>query len=895
MPSSDILTETLHVVTGIKIPELRKQKQAYESAKQSLLETVQNEADSRKRVELLLSGSDQLPGIKRLRSHPLFNINHLGFFVEQARFDPSISEQVLADYEKTIRNQLDTQTAKYEFTELYGELVKEWTSSNNANGSDSESGFVALGHEDMQQQRATWEEYVFHAKGTDTTAIKAYLDELFANNPSKEVVSAFEGLRNQIKEFQTSWDRTSHFDKDVISGCIQNILDSHIISDSKRSALSGFLENKIVLIEIADAMNMRMAARNSFTLDGPTVFEQRRQLNGQCRFYPDEDLLQMIFLQYIGAKWAIELKRALAEFTSADGVLKSPSQKLSKQALRRRQFFLGNDSALPGGSVEDHNDDTWRLEIFLDQLPNATDMIPGVVDKEDMPEYGYAEAHRPRNTHIAKELLHRIQAHLIVRRKVKMDTTVIRSDFKWFGPSLPHSSIFTVLRYFGVQEEWLDLFRKVLEASITFKDDAPGSVPRARKRGTPIGTRLATFFGEAVLFCVDFAVNQKTDGAQLWRLQDEFWLWGDTEVCSKGWDTLTEFSRVMGLEFDEEKTGSCQIPADGSAEQDAAIHNLPSGDVVWGLIKLDAASGEFVVNQEKVDVYVEELNLRLKASNSIFDFVLAWNLYGCRFFLKNCPDIDVSTTRQQLHEMLETLRRIQSRVFRSSNGSVEQHLKQMIRDRFGVSDIPDGFLYYPTVLGGLGLENPFIYLNLFVNSAAKSSEKFMQSFFEDEEKEYRSRKQLFEELGTSNESSGQTVGSDVSGADPEKNQSGRAAQGFPEPTGEWADLRDEPFMSFEEFIQHRELTSLHLGMEYSWLFSLYPEPEIAIVSERNLRLEYSAAARNYTGWNNYEKWVIQLYAKEMEARFGGLYAIKRGLLPAGLIKMLLQSRLTWKD
>ncbi|KAK7227812.1 hypothetical protein V2G26_015815 [Clonostachys chloroleuca] len=652
MASSDTLTEILHTVTGIKIPELKKQKQVYERAKQSLLEKAQNEADNRKRVQLLIDGSEELPDIKDKRSHPLYNISHLWFFVEQARFDPSVSEQALANYENTIRNQLDAETAKYDFTELYGELVKEWTSSNYKNRSDSESGFVALGYEDMHQQRATLEKYVFQAKETDTTAINAYLDELFANNPSKEVVSAFERLRSQIKDFQTKWDRSSHFEPEGVTGCIQNILDNGVISDSKRSALRGFLKNNIIISEIADAMNMRMAARNSFALASPTVIEQRRHLNGRCRFYPDEDLLQMIFLQYIGAKWAIELKRALTEFTFADGVLKSASGKLSKQALRRRQFFLGNGPALPSLSVECQNDETWRDDIFLDQLPNGAQYH--WIDDEDKPEYGYEEARFLHNTRDAQKLLHRIQAHLIVRRKLKMGTAVIRSDFKWFGPSLPHSSIFTVLRYFGVQEEWVVLFRKVLEASITLEDDARSSAPRVRKRGTPIGTRLATFFGEAVLFCADFAVNQKTDGAKLWRMQDDFWLWGDTEVCSKGWDTLTKFSHVMGLEFDEEKTGFCQILADGSDEQATANANFPSGDLVWGLIKLDAASGEFVVNQAKVDEYIEALDLQLKASNSIFEFILAWNLYGCRFFLQNCRWIDICTTRQRLHELLES-------------------------------------------------------------------------------------------------------------------------------------------------------------------------------------------------------------------------------------------------
>ncbi|VUC30776.1 unnamed protein product [Clonostachys rosea] len=889
MASSEILTETLHAVTGFKITELGKQKQAYESAKQSLLKNASNETDTRKRVQLLVDESEKLPGMSHLGRHPLHDLDDLRYFIEQARFDPSISEHALADYEKTVRNQLDAQTAKYDFAELYGELVKEWTSSNKAIGSDSAGEFVSLGREEMHAQRTTWEEYVFHAKETDAAVIKAYLDELFAKNPSKEVVNEFEGLRSRIKRFQEGWDNLSYFNEEVVAGCIRSILRSDVLADSKRSALGDFLGNRIVLNEIADVMNMRMATRSSFALDGPTVIEQRRQLNGRYRFYPDEDLLQMIFLQYIGLKWAVELKEALRMFTFADDVLKSPSQKLSKQALRRRQFFLNKSSALPEGSVAHQNDLTWRTTIFLDQLPNQMFEKRGAYGNEKPDDE--EDDHRASPLKVAQELVQRIQAHLIIQKKLNKDTTVIRSDFKWFGPSIPHNSIFTVLEYFGVQEEWIDLFRKVLEAPITFKDDAPGSEPRIRKRGTPIGTPLASFFGEALLFCVDFAVNQRTDGAQLWRLHDDLWLWGEDESCSKGWDTLTEFSDVMGLDFNEEKTGSCQILAAESTEQGTTFTNLPSGDVVWGFLKLDAASGEFVINHEKVDIHIEELDLQLKACNSVFDFVLAWNLYGSRFFLKNMGKVAGSTTRQHVHALLETFQRVQARVFKASNGSVGQHLKRMVQDRLGVSDIPDGFLYYPTVLGGLGLQNPLIYVNLVGNSTVESSEKFMESFFKDEEKEYRSKKRFFEELSESNEGFAQPTAWDWSGD--AVGQSGRAARGYPEPTGEWADLKDEPFMSFEEFVEHREVTSLHLGVHYTRLLADHVEHEIKVMSELSLSPGY----RGVDGkpWTDYEKWVIQQYAKEMLARFGGLYVVEKGLLPAGLTKMLLQSRFTWQN
>lgn len=58
--------------------------------------------------------------------------------------------------------------------------------------------------------------------------------------------------------------------------------------------------------------------------------------------------------------------------------------------------------------------------------------------------------------------------------------------------------------------------------------------------------------------------------------------------------------------------------------------------------------------------------------------------------------------------MLTTHRYIQESVF--DGGNLVQHIKQMIKDRFNISDLPDGFLYFPVELGGLDLKSPFVGL-----------------------------------------------------------------------------------------------------------------------------------------------------------------------------------------
>jgi hypothetical protein len=54
---------------------------------------------------------------------------------------------------------------------------------------------------------------------------------------------------------------------------------------------------------------------------------------------------------------------------------------------------------------------------------------------------------------------------------------------------------------------------------------------RIRKRGVPMTHALEKFFGEVVLFPMDFVVNQKT-GLLLYRLHDDLWICGDPNDCA---------------------------------------------------------------------------------------------------------------------------------------------------------------------------------------------------------------------------------------------------------------------------------------------------------------------------------------------------------------------------
>ena len=117
-------------------------------------------------------------------------------------------------------------------------------------------------------------------------------------------------------------------------------------------------------------------------------------------------------------------------------------------------------------------------------------------------------------------------------------------------------------------------FKKFLQTPLKFVHDGPRAQEQVRRSGVPIQHVLSDALGEAVLFCLDFAVNQAT-GTNLYRFHDDLWFWGQEEVAVSAWKATEQSTDVMGLLLNIGKTGSLQIsPKPGSS---AIAEELPKG------------------------------------------------------------------------------------------------------------------------------------------------------------------------------------------------------------------------------------------------------------------------------------------------------------------------------
>ena len=390
---------------------------------------------------------------------------------------------------------------------------------------------------------------------------------------------------------------------------------------------------------------------------------------------------------------------------------------------------------------------------------------------------------------------------------------------------------------------------------------------RIRKRGTALSSPLADVFSEVVLFSMDRAVSHYAKGANLHRLHDDFWIWGSQDECVRAWRAVAEFNRVMGLEINKDKSGSVVISQNKTIPSAVAPHkkpipvensprgwkqsaeeleSLPSGNIAWGFLILDAATGRFEIDVALVKKHVQELKLRLDSEKSILGYIKAWNHISVRFFTSMLGKPANCLGLIHVNMVLEAFKQVQKILFPS--GSVTEHLKGEISRRFNIQDIPDGFLYFPLALGGLDLHNPFIPYLQVRSIITQNPHTIMDEFFSRERSAYEQKKAMFERERLAKRKKGD-------------------------------------FITFEHYTRDREQTSSILLKAYE---KVLEEPKSKVP-----KLDYEVDSKYLEELSDYQKGVIHLHGEEMVKRFGGLSVVEKRLLPMGLVQLFRQRRMRW--
>ncbi|KAK8113315.1 hypothetical protein PG984_013841 [Apiospora sp. TS-2023a] len=949
--SGSVFSETLKEITNTKLQELSKRRSAFEGKKTAILSSL----DDRDKIKRLVTLSD---GVKSCYAIKLdgsgyaaenvsknasleVELKNLDSFIAQARYDPSISTKALDKWEASLLGHLDTMSLKYAYASLYAQLVTEWLAPESPSdttvvGGDEEmtEPFETIDNAKKLEAKRQWEQDVFVPGQVDEANLRRFLEELFVDEPadSSKKAKTLSKLTESIQDFETKLAAPNQFNAYTLKWVIEGLLASDRLSNEKREALRDFVRNDIILGEIADVLNMRLSALDAWTWGDHVPLEQRRKISGVYGVHMDEELLQSIFLQYIGVKWSVFFKRAFKSFRRLGGPWKDVRQPIPEiDGLRREYYLQSSVSGWQRNSVQHVRRSLHRKDYFmarlLDKESQKVEFVEGQKEAEDEEVHeevaarfavseslsrgakkrkGVSGANRHRipsddtdsetqsnsesnpdskNHMQAKQrLLHILATEAAVCSKTHNDFTAIHSSFDRWDSLLPHTTIHTILAFFGVSDTWLKFFAKFLEVPSRFTDDPANTAVRTRCRGTPTSHTLSDVFGEVVLFCLDFATNQSTDGGLLYRLYDDAWFWSAShDAATKAWATMQKFAAVTGTELNTAKTGCIRIS--GDPDITPAIHDsLPKGDIQWGFLKLSPQTGRFEINQGMVDTHIAELRRQLQSKQkSVFSFIQTWNSYANTFFTSNFGEAANCFGRAHVDAMLETHSRIQREVFRGNTeglgfgsdgtrieaSSVVEYLKAVLRQRYHVEDIPDAFLFFPVELGGLDLQSPFVSILQVRDSILADPASLLEKFKQAEMEEYRAAKERFEGWPNTYKD----------------NSSGTNTHWVPQGPGE-----AHTFFGLEEYGRWREELHYEYDRELVDVYRQLLERPVqggggggvsmddagALMSALIALGRYGQYAtlrggikRSWYEMEPYWRWVVALYGPEVMARFGG--------------------------
>ncbi|KAJ5710486.1 hypothetical protein N7488_004642 [Penicillium malachiteum] len=892
-------SQTLQHITDAKLEELSIKRQIFLDRKVSALKTSESLDSLIAKIRALSNGVKSCFNITIQDGRVVIgSTNHrqleidlanLDRFLKQAEYDPAVSPDMTERWHQSLLRYLEIQTIKYEYATLFAQLTMEWLSVKKKRSSQppatSDFDFEKIASKAKTESRQAWEKVVFTPAGHDAETITAFLTELFSG------IGPLDRRKRQIKQKALSLGQITSGTLDWV---INGLLNSDLVIDKQRAALRSFQKDENVLTELSDVLNMRLAGLHAWTW-GPAVHvEQKRQMNGDYQIRMHEDLIQAIFLQYLGVRWSVFLKSALHDFRKTRHHWKTLRSQVPAEDKKRREFFLGKCSDKPSAQI--FKESIHRRAYFVSELLDSEFQIRKQEEGEEedsswdatYDDIWGANVKSPVNQSPAKQnLLLLLSADTIISKRLHGDITCFRAQYESLYPSLPHTTILAVLRFLGMSEKWLSFFQKFLAAPLKFMDE-PDAEPRTRKRGTPGSHVLSELFGETTLFCLDLMINQECDGELLWRVNDDMWFWShDQETCVTAWKVIQSFNGTMGISISADTSGGAHITAEKTDQQSTLHPVLPNGKIRWGMLYLNAESGNFEIDQEIVDEHIKELQRQLDdKQGSIFGWIQAWNSYASTFFTYNFGIPANCFGQRHVGMMLETHERIQRKIFCSGpeggkgNSSVLTYLRDTIQSRFGTENLPDGYFFLPIDLGGLELSSPFINLVALRDSILSNPDSLLDDFFEAEKSADAILKRQYQE----------------------KDKDRLASQRRYRP--EDADH----FMSFEEYARHRE--SLDYGFQHQlvWVYDqLLKRPQQEEIrqdvsgpvtlglSQLQNQFNLSGIRSDWRMMSSYWKWLAQLYGPEIVDRFGGFNIVDPGLLPIGLVSQFRSGRVSWTE
>lgn len=215
-------------------------------------------------------------------------------WLHQAKNDPGIATEQVKDWGNVLENDLKSSVTRFDYAKLFGNLLTEWLGS----GDSQTTGPAAVATDDtdpkevktqdvksvraeMLEQKARIQELIFQEQPVEIAPIEEYLTSLFSD-PDAE--TALHSLRASLESFGKTLRTTKVSSDDLEGWLINSLISRDVLSAEKSTTLKSFLNNSVILEEVASVLNMQLASLDSWSWPEEGVYvEMRRHLSGKYR------------------------------------------------------------------------------------------------------------------------------------------------------------------------------------------------------------------------------------------------------------------------------------------------------------------------------------------------------------------------------------------------------------------------------------------------------------------------------------------------------------------------------------------------------------------------------------------------------------------------------------
>ena len=131
---------------------------------------------------------------------------------------------------------------------------------------------------------------------------------------------------------------------------------------------------------------------------------------------------------------------------------------MPRDEVEKREYYLGKGAIRTHESIAWERQETYVNDFFMCRLPSSVYMGNGGYEDES--------ARTLTSPSTKQQLLRTVGTEVLVNRCLNGEVAVVQSDLQWFATSTSHSTVNTILEFFGVPEVWLRFFRRYLEAPL---------------------------------------------------------------------------------------------------------------------------------------------------------------------------------------------------------------------------------------------------------------------------------------------------------------------------------------------------------------------------------------------------------------------------------------------